>query len=265
MKLGFIGAGNMASAILGGILASGSLAPEHIYMSDPDQGKRAEKSALGIHATSDNREVLAQCDTCILAVKPQILPSLLDELKRDMKEDTLFISIVAGISIKKIKKMAEKDIKVIRVMPNTPILVGEGMSVLSADDSITPEEMSIAENLFALSGKTARLPEKLMDTVTAASGSSPAYVFMMIEAMADAAVAGGIPRQDAYEICAQAVLGSAKMVLETGIHPGELKDMVCSPGGTTIEAVKELEKNGFRYAVESAMRKCAKKSKELGD
>ena len=154
--------------------------------------------------------------------------------------------------------------KLIRIMPNTPLLVGEGMSVLSAGEGVSEEELREVEELFALSGKTAILPEHLMDAVTAASGSSPAYVFLMIEAMADAAVEGGVPRSDAYKIVAQAVLGSAKMVLETGKHPAELKDMVCSPAGTTIEAVKVLEEAGFRGALMDAMEVCMERSKELG-
>ena len=153
--------------------------------------------------------------------------------------------------------------KIVRAMPNTPSLVGEGMSSLCCNDRVTEDEILSVKNIFESFGKAEILPEYLIHSVIGASGSAPAYVFMMIEAMADGAVLGGMPREKAYKFAAQALLGSAKMVLETGKHPGELKDMVCSPGGTTIEAVKALEQNGFRAAVIDAMEKCMNKSKDM--
>lgn len=264
MKLGLIGAGNMASAILGGVLNTGKIMPEHIRMSDRDAAKLREKEALGIHVSEDNKTVVRESDICIFAVKPQVLPAVLREISDLPCEDTLFVSIVAGIPMASIEEMLGKSVKLIRVMPNTPLLVGEGMSVLAPNERVSDEELRAVEGLFAASGKTAVLSERLFDTVTAASGSSPAYVFMMIDAMADAALRGGIARADAVTLCAQAVLGSAKMVLETGMHPAALKDMVCSPGGTTIEAVAALEECGFRSALITAMEACEEKSKELG-
>lgn len=264
MKLGLIGAGNMASAILGGILKTNEVPKENIWMSDRDTDKLREKEALGIHVTQDNRLLLKECDVCIFAVKPQVLPAVLGEVAELPLHGKLLVSIAAGIRISSIKEMIGQPVKLIRVMPNTPLLVGEGMSVLSPDEGVTQEETLMVQKLFAASGRVSVLPERLLDAVTAASGSSPAYVFMMIEAMADAAVKGGIARSEAIPLCAQAVLGSAKMVLETKLHPAVLKDMVCSPGGTTIEAVSRLEEHGFRSAVMDAMEACEEKSRELG-
>ena len=171
--------------------------------------------------------------------------------------------ISPGFETKKTKSFFKSDIKVIRAMPNTPAMVGEGMSVICHGDEVGEKEIQMAKCVFESVGKMAILPEKLLDSVVALNGSSPAYVFMFIEAMADGAVRDGIPRSLAYEIAAQSVLGSAKMVLETQKHPAELKDMVCSPGGTTIDAVAALEENGMRNAVLKAMQACTKKAKEM--
>ena len=175
----------------------------------------------------------------------------------------LVVSIAAGISLDIIESFLGKDKRIIRVMPNTPALVGEGMAGLSPNELVSDEEAELVKKLFESFGKAEIVPEKLQDAVCGISGSSPAYVFMFIEAMADGAVAEGMPRAQAYKFAAQAVLGSAKMVLETGKHPGELKDAVCSPGGTTIEAVAALEQAGFRSAVIDAERICIDKSRSL--
>lgn len=174
------------------------------------------------------------------------------------------VSIAAGKSIDALSNAFGKEVKLIRIMPNTPALVGEGMSAISANEKVTEAEKEKVIEIFNSFGKCEEVSESLMDTVTAVSGSSPAYVFMFIEAMADAAVVGGMPRDKAYIFAAQAVLGSAKMVLDTKKHPGVLKDMVCSPAGTTIEAVSVLEEKGMRDAVISAMKVCMEKSKEMG-
>ena len=173
------------------------------------------------------------------------------------------MDIAAGITILDVKKYFGKDLKVIKAMPNTPALVLQAMSAISFDDKVTEEDKACITSIFNSFGKCEVVEETMMDAVTSVSGSSPAYVFMFIEAMADAAVAQGLPRNKAYTFAAQAVLGSAQMVLETGMHPGALKDMVCSPGGTKIDAVCELERMGFRASVESAMRVCGEKSKKM--
>jgi len=260
MKIGFIGVGNMGSAIIGGIKNTG----ESIIAYDKNtDGLKNVCDKFGVVAAKDNREVASSADILFLAVKPNVLYTVIDEIKNEVSEKTIIVSIVAGQSIEKIGEAFGKKVKVIRVMPNTPALVGEGMSALCKNDDMEDTDMKAVLDIFGGIGKAEEVSEYMMDAVTAVSGSAPAYIFMLIEAMADAAVIGGMPRDKAYTFAAQAVLGSAKMVLETGKHPGELKDMVCSPAGTTIEAVKVLEKEGFRSAVIEAMKACMDKSKSL--
>lgn len=262
MKIGFIGAGNMGGAIIGGIIKNGI--SKDILVSDKNkEGQKAICQKFGVRQAKDNMTAASTSDILFLAVKPNVLDSVISEIKDAVSENTLIISIVAGKSIEYIEKAFSKKIKLIRVMPNTPALVGEGMSALCKNRNVLKEDMENALEIFNGLGRAEEVTENIMDAVTAVSGSSPAYIFMMIEAMADGAVAGGMPRSQAYNFAAQAVLGSAKMVLETGKHPGELKDMVCSPGGTTIEAVKVLEEKGLRCAVIDAMKACMDKSKKL--
>jgi pyrroline-5-carboxylate reductase len=263
--IGFIGNGNMGGAIIGGIISNKILNPSEILVSDINRdGLNTVNEKYGVSITSDNKEAAKKADILFLAVKPNVLYKVIDEIKDVINENTLIVSIVAGQSIEKIAAAFNRDIKLIRVMPNTPALVGEGMAALSPNANVTEDETKNILNIFQSFGKAEIVPEYLMDTVTAVSGSSPAYVFMFIEAMADAAVMGGMPRNQAYTFAAQSVLGSAKMVLETGKHPGELKDMVCSPAGTTIDAVGVLEEEGFRSGVIKAMTACIEKSKKLG-
>lgn len=262
--IGFIGCGNMGGAMMAGLIKAGISAPENIIVGDLNEKRLEEtKKEFGIRITTDNREVAKEADILILSIKPNIYKIVIEGLKDAIKEDVVIITIAAGKGIKETEELFGRDIKVIKVMPNTPALVGEGMAALAPNSKVTKEELQEAVNIFESFGKAEILEEKYMDAVTAVSGSSPAYVFMFIEAMADAAVLEGIPRDKAYKMAAQAVLGSAKMVLETGKHPGALKDMVCSPGGTTIEAVAALEERGFRSAVIEAMRVCADKSREM--
>ncbi len=199
----------------------------------------------------------------ILAVKPQFFEGMIAEIKGAVGEDKLVISIAPGKTMEWLMDHFGKEMKLVRCMPNTPALVGEGCTGFCTYSMVTEEEQETARKILESFGKAYPVPENLMDTVVGVSGSSPAYVFMFIEAMADEAVAEGMPRALAYEFAAQAVLGSAKMVLETGKHPGELKDMVCSPAGTTIQAVKVLEEKGFRAAVMDAMEACIEKSRNL--
>ena len=264
MKLGVIGAGNMASAIIGGIVKKGLIESEEILCSSPVKAEREKAQiSFGINVTENNRAVVQESDIVIFAVKPQVIARVVEEVKDDIDETTLFISIVAGKSIAWFEEAAGKSFKLIRTMPNTPALVGEGMTGVSPNPLVEQDDLQQALELLSALGKTAVVPETMMDAVVAVSGSAPAYVFMMIEAMADGAVRLGMSRALAYKFAAQTVLGSAKMVLETGKHPGELKDMVCSPAGTTIEAVRVLEEMGFRSALIEAMDACAEVSKKL--
>lgn len=264
MKIGFIGNGNMGGAIIGGIIKNGIAAPESIYVSDVNEkGLNKTREKYGVNTSLDNKYVAKTADILILSVKPGVIYKVIDEIKGDVNESTLIISIAAGQSLEKLSAAFGREVKLVRVMPNTPALVGEGMSGITPNDRVLPEEKQTVLEIFASFGKAELVSEQLMDTVTAVSGSSPAYVFMLIEAMADAAVMGAMPRDKAYTFAAQAVLGSAKMVLETGKHPAELKDMVCSPGGTTIDAVAALEEGGMRSAVIKAMQVCIEKSKNM--
>ena len=264
MKLGIIGFGNMAEAILGGILTGGFVVKEDITVSGKDESmltKASEKYGVGVE--TDNKKVVNASDVILLSVKPQILPDVIEEIRDVCSKDKLIISIVAGKTQKWIEEAFGCAHKVVRCMPNTPALVGEGCTGICFSDSVSEEEKAYALNMFSCIGKAQEVPEKLMDVVVGVSGSAPAYVFMFIEAMADAAVEMGMPRKQAYDFAAQAVMGSAKLLLETGKHPGELKDMVCSPAGTTIAAVHVLEEKGMRAAVMDAVIKCIERSKEL--
>lgn len=264
-RLGFIGCGNMANAMISGIIRSGIVKKDEIVASDASQTclKRAEED-LGIHTVSDNKAAAA-CKTVVLAVKPQYYAQVITEIAPVISEETVVVTIAPGITVKMLEDYFGHPVKLVRTMPNTPALVGEGMTGVCRNSLVTDEELSDVCALLEAFGRVQSLPEKLMDTVVSVSGSAPAYVFMFIEAMADAAVSDGMPREQAYEFAAQAVLGSAKMVLETGKHPGALKDMVCSPGGTTIEAVRTLEAKGFRNAVFEAMKACTAKSREFSE
>lgn len=258
----FIGAGNMAAAIAEGILHK--FKAENITLTDISKDRlNYIKEKLGVNISVDNKKAANLADILFLAVKPNVYKNIISEIKDCVKKECIIVSIIAGQSIEKIEKLFEKEVKIVRVMPNTPALVGEGMSAACANKFVSDYEFDKIMYILNLIGKAEKVPEYLMDTVTAVSGSSPAYVFMFIEAMADAAVEGGMPRNQAYKFAAQSVLGAAKMVLETGLHPAVLKDNVCSPSGTTIEAVAELEKLGMRNSVISAIRVCRKKSESL--
>ena len=264
MKLGFIGTGNMAGAIMGGIIKNEIFKPEEIIGADiSEAGRDRVKNNYGIHVTGDNREAAEKSEVLILSVKPQYYADAIAEIRDCIRDDQLVITIAPGKTLSWLEEQFGKRVKIVRTMPNTPALVGEGMTAACVNQYVTEEEKAYALKILDSFGKVELVPEHLIDAVVAVSGSSPAYVFMFIEAMADAAVAEGMPRTQAYEFAAQAVYGSAKMVLETGKHPGELKDMVCSPAGTTIEAVRILEKKGFRSAVIEAMRACADVSRRL--
>ncbi len=264
MKIGFIGLGNMARAIIGGMLEEGIVSPEDISGSAKTQKTlEAVRKEYGIEVKASNVAVAAEAQVLVLAVKPQFLQGVIAEIRDAVQPDTLVVSIAAGKTLAWLGEAFGRRMKLVRCMPNTPALVGEGCTGVCVNDAVSEEEIRYSLRLMQSFGKASLVEERLMDAVGAVSGSSPAYVFLFIEAMADAAVAAGMPRAQAYEFAAQAVYGSAKLVLETGKHPGELKDMVCSPGGTTIEGVRVLEEEGFRGAVMDALLATVEKSRRL--
>lgn len=264
MKLGFIGCGNMASAIMGGILKNGLMEASDIIGADVFAPSREKvKDSLGIQIAENNRQVVEQAEAFVLSVKPQFYAEVIAEIKDLVREDQLVITLAPGKTLAWLESQFEKPVKIIRTMPNTPAMILEGMTAACPNAYVSDEELEYACTILRSFGEVEVVPEKMIDAVVAVSGSSPAYVYMMIEAMADAAVAEGMPRSQAYKFAAKAVMGSAKMVLKTGKHPGELKDMVCSPAGTTIEAVKVLEATGFRSSLMQAMEVCAEKSRSL--
>lgn len=264
MKLGFIGTGNMAGAIMGGIIKNEIFRPEEMIGADiSPAGRERVKETYGIQVTADNREAAEKSEVLILSVKPQYYAEAIAEIRDCVSDDQLIITIAPGKTLAWLEEQFGKAVKIVRTMPNTPALVGEGMTAACVNPYVTEEEKAYALKILESFGKVEIVPEHLIDAVVAVSGSSPAYVFMFIEAMADAAVAEGMPRAKAYQFAAQAMYGSAKMVMETGKHPGELKDMVCSPAGTTIEAVRVLEERGFRSAVIEAMKACADVSRNM--
>lgn len=263
-KLTFIGGGNMGGAIIAGLLKDKMLAPKQVTVFDSYQPRLAELESLyAINTSSNVEEAVKEADIVVLAVKPNTVDKVLEDVKEYLKENVILVSIAAGISIKHLEEKTTSTIKVARIMPNTPAMVGEGMSSVSVNGNVSEEEANLVLTMFKSLGEAELLPESLIDAVTGLSGSGPAYVYLFIEALADGAVLNGMPRDKAYKFAAQTVLGAAKMVLETGKHPGELKDMVTSPGGTTIEAIRSLEENGLRATVISAVDAATKKSKEM--
>ena len=263
MKIGFIGCGNMAGAMIRGILDKGAAQPQDLIASAKSE-KTMERirTEYKIRAAS-NEETAKESDVLFLAVKPQFYEEVILQIRDLVKEDALITAIAPGKTLQWLEDIFARPLKLIRAMPNTPAMVGEAMTGICPGERVTQDELSRVRVLFESFGRTAVVPERLMDVVTGVSGSSPAYVFLFIEAMADAAVAEGMPRAQAYEFAAQAVLGSAKMVLESGLHPGALKDMVCSPGGTTIQAVRVLEEKGMRSSVIEAVCACVEKARAM--
>lgn len=264
-RLVFIGGGNMAEALLRGILAAGRMRPDEILATDVREERLAYlTSTYRIAGSSDNAAAARQAETIVLAVKPQVMTRALDDLKHVVGDSQLLISIAAGLSTTTIAAHFSQAVRVVRVMPNTPALVLEGVSALTRGSHATTQDLQTARHLFEAVGKVVVVDESLMDAVTGLSGSGPAYVFLIIEALADAGVKVGLPRDVAQALAAQTVRGAARMVLETGKHPGELKDMVASPGGTTIAGLHALEQGGVRAALINAVEVAARRSQELG-
>lgn len=261
--IGFIGCGNMGKAMVEGIMKAKLVDGDHMIVANAHPEKLQDLSSLYDFYIGDNVQVAMNADILIFAIKPYMYKTIIDEVKEVIKEDAIVVDIAAGIEIKDMYEMLGRKMKVVKAMPNTPALVQEAMSALAFGEYMEDEDRELITEIFESFGRTCEVKESLMDAVTAVSGSAPAYVFVFMEALADGAVLEGMPRADAYQFAAQAVLGSAKMLLETGKHPGELKDMVCSPAGTTIEAVKKLEETGLRNSVMQAMKACADKSRSM--
>lgn len=264
MKVGFIGLGNMAQAMIGGILKNRLAAPTDIFGSAKTQETEKKLAdTFGIRVTGDNRRTAQEAELLFLAVKPQFFPEVIAQIRDlDLTGKTV-ISIAPGKTLLWLTEQFGQELSFVRAMPNTPALVGEGCTAACFAAGVTASQKAAVMEVLGSFGRAFEVPERLMDVVPGVSGCAPAWVFMMLEAMADGAVAEGMPRAQAYEFAAQAVLGSAKLMLETGKHPGVLKDMVCSPAGSTIQAVRILEEKNFRGAVMDAVIACIEKSKNL--
>ncbi len=263
-RIGFIGVGNIGSILLDGIIGAGTVNPENVRIYDINEKLIENKyKKTGIKIMESNMRVTEESDIVFIAVKPDIVMEIINEIKDFYTNDKIIISVSAGIPIKMFKDILGAGCKIVRTMPNTPAMVGEGMTVMAFDEIIGKDEAGVIISLFECVGKTEVINENIMNEVIALTSSSPAYVFIFIEAMADAAVKSGIGREMSYRLAAQAVKGAAMMVLETGRHPAQLKDQVCSPAGTTIQAVEALEGNSFRYVVMEAMGKCTQRAREL--
>ena len=264
-KIGFVGAGNMAEALIKGLIGSHTIDPQQVSAADPLADRRDfMETTYGIGVTADNQELVKNADVLVLAVKPQVATEVLARMAPFTGPDKLVISIVAGLTTAVMQKALAADTRIIRTVPNTPVFVGEGMVALADDGPALPEDYAAAEALFGPVARTALMPEKLMDAALGVSGSGPAYVFIMIEALSDGGVKMGLPRQTALTLAAQTLLGAAKMCLESGKHPGQLKDMVTSPAGTTIAALHRMEAAGVRAALIEAVEAAARRAEELG-
>lgn len=261
--IGFIGCGNMGKAFVSGILKAKIIDKDHLYISNAHPEKLASFAAQHQLKISNNQQVAQNSDILFLAIKPNKYATIIDEIKKDVNDETILVSIAAGISIADIITMFQQEKKVAKVMPNTPASVQCAMSAVTFNEQMIETDQAQIITLLNSIGKCEIVEEQMMDAVTAVSGSAPAYMFMMLEAMGDGAVNAGMPRDQAYIFAAQTMLGSAQMYLQSKTHPASLKDMVCSPNGTTIEALTALEANGFRNAVLSAMSACIKKSRAM--
>lgn len=262
MKLGFIGAGNMGSAILNGILKEGFLTADQIAIADKQAAQCAQFASQGVCVMQDNKTLVDACECVLLAIKPIYTAQVIEEVYEQL-QGKFVISIVAGWTYDMLSGALPQSTRFVRVMPNTPLAVGEGMSLLSLRSRCTDDEFAFAKQIFASAGKVAEVEDHVFVAATSINGCGPAFVYQFIEALADGGVRYGVPRAIAYELAAQTLIGAAKMVQETGDHPGKLKDAVCSPGGTTIEGVYALEKGGMRAAVMDALGATIEKTMKL--
>lgn len=262
----FVGAGNMAGALIRGLLAAGALPPARVVAADPRRERLDELAeAHGVETTTDNASAIARADVVVLSTKPQVFDRLLPEVAASVRPDTLVVSIAAGVPLPAIERALPETVRVVRVMPNTPSLVDAGAAAIAPGSRATDADLDVVRGLFDSVGVTLVLDESQLDAVTGLSGSGPAYVFLIVEALADAGVKMGLHRAAAMKLAAQTVLGSAKLLLETGAHPGELKDMVTSPGGTAIAGLHTLEAGGLRTTLMNAVEAATARSRALGD
>jgi pyrroline-5-carboxylate reductase len=263
-KISFIGGGNMAEAILRGLLKKKMIAPKQLFVSEPrEERTRFLSQKYRIHVTSDNKAAVRFGEIIILAVKPQIIKGVLQEIASVVTSKHVVISIAAGITIAFIVSQIGNDKRIVRTMPNTPSQIGEGAIALCGGGKATPHDIRVARELFAAVGTTVMIPEAHMDAVTGLSGSGPAYIFLIIEALTDGGVKMGLPRDVAQSLVLQTIIGAGRMVLETGDHPSKLKDLVTSPGGTTIAGLHVLEEKGIRGALINAVMAASERSREL--
>lgn len=263
--IGFIGAGNMAEALIRGLVRGNHVAADRVHASAPRRERLDElKSAYGIHVTTDNKEVARSSGLVVLSVKPQIMDKVLREVGDQLKPGTLVVSIAAGVDTESIETAVADGVRVVRAMPNTPALVSAGATAVSAGRHASEADLATAKALFEAVGIAVVLEESHLDAVTGLSGSGPAYIFLILEALADAGVKVGLSRRNAQRLAAQTVMGSAKMLLETDEHPGRLKDMVTSPGGTAIAGLHTLEEGGLRTTLINAVETATKRARELG-
>jgi pyrroline-5-carboxylate reductase len=263
--VGFLGAGNMGEALIKGLLAAKLVPAEAIFATDvrPERLKELDRQ-YGIQVSSDNAELVKRADIVILAVKPQIMDAVATEIAPAVTRGKLLISIAAGVATDKIRARLPRDSRLIRVMPNTPALVLEGATAIAKADGLEPGDLDVAREIFGAVGRVVVLGEEMIDAVTGLSGSGPAYVAVVIESLADGGVRMGLDRATAMILATQTVLGAAKLLLETGLHPGALKDMVSSPGGTTIAGIAALEEGGLRTTFIKAVERATQRSRELG-
>jgi pyrroline-5-carboxylate reductase len=264
LRIGFLGAGRMATALARGWIAAGLVAARDVRASDPVPAARAGFAAdLPVTTTASNTEVVEHSDLLVLAVKPQSMAELLADVRPRVAPRHLVLSIAAGITLAQLQQGLGEGVRLVRVMPNTPCLLGASASGYSPGEGVRAEDLAQVDRLLNAVGRAFRLPEKLLDAVTGLSGSGPAFVYLMIEALSDGGVRVGLPRDVATALAAQTVLGSARMVLETGLHPGSLKDQVTSPGGTTIAGLHALERGGVRGALMDAVEAATRRAQEL--
>jgi pyrroline-5-carboxylate reductase len=265
LKIACLGAGNMADALIGGMLKSGLVDPSCLRVTDISPSRlQYFRTTFSIHSTSDNAEAVQWGDIILLCVKPQTMDQVLREIHTKIIPEHVLVSVAAGYPIKRIQGHVGTGIPILRAMPNTPAIVQQGVTALAAGPMVNPEQIRLAQTIFEAVGKVVVVDELLMDAVTGLSGSGPAYVYVFIEALTDAGVLMGLPREAAHVLAARTVLGAARMVEETGDHTAVLKDRVTSPGGTTISGIRELEANGFRGTVMKAVEAATRRSCELG-
>lgn len=264
-RIAFLGAGNMAGALIKGLLRAGACEPDQVVATDVREERLSElRERHGIRTGTDNGDAAEWGDIVVLATKPQVFDRLLPKVGERVRSETLVVSIAAGVPVSAIEARMPEGTRVVRVMPNTPALVDAGATAIAAGTHAIDDDLALVRQMFDSVGATVVLDEGLLDAVTGLSGSGPAYIFMIIEALADAGVKGGLHRESAQRLAAQTVLGAAKLLIETGEHPGRLKDMVTSPGGTAIAGLHTLEAGGLRTTLMNAVEAASKRAGELG-